>query len=37
MTATESFSFTKDAEPKLVGIPLSGRDSGDGSIQLGDW
>jgi hypothetical protein len=37
MTATESFSFTKDAEPKLVGITLAGRDSGDGSIQLGDW
>jgi hypothetical protein len=34
---TESFSFTKSVEPKLVGITLAGRDSGDVSIQLGGW
>jgi hypothetical protein len=36
IAATESFSFTKDVEPKLVGITLAG-DSGDASIQLGNW
>jgi hypothetical protein len=34
---TESFSFSKDVEPKLVGITLAGRDSGDASIRLGGW
>jgi hypothetical protein len=34
---TESFTFSKDVEPKLVGITLAGRGSGDVSIQLGDW
>jgi hypothetical protein len=34
---TKSFSFSKDVEPKLVGITLAGRDSSDASIQLGDW
>jgi hypothetical protein len=34
---TKSFSFSKDAEPKLVGVTLAGRDSGDASIQLGGW
>ena len=33
---SQSFSFRKDVEPKLVGITLSGQ-SGDGRIQLGDW
>ena len=34
---TESFSFSKHAEPKLVGITLAGQDSGDASIELGSW
>jgi len=37
VSGTESFSFSKDAEPKLVGITLAGQDSGDASIQLGSW
>jgi hypothetical protein len=36
-SGTESFSFSKDVEPKLVGITLAGRDSGDASIQVGGW
>lgn len=31
-----SFSFSKDVEPKLVGITLAGPDSG-AAIQVGDW
>jgi len=31
---SESFSFSKDVEPKLVGITLAG---GGSSIQLGGW
>ena len=34
-TRTQSFSFEKQAEPKLVGITLA--DAGDASIQLGAW
>jgi ligand-binding sensor protein len=34
---SESFSFSKDVEPKLVGITLAGQLSGDASIQLGGW
>jgi hypothetical protein len=37
MTGTESFSFSKDVEPKLVGITLAGELSGKASIQLGGW
>jgi hypothetical protein len=33
----ESFTFSKAVEPKLVGITLSGRDSDDARIRLGDW
>jgi hypothetical protein len=33
-SGSESFSFSKDAEPKLVGITLAG---GGSSIQLGGW
>lgn len=33
---TESFSFSKDVEPSLVGITLSGRD-GEPDILLGGW
>ncbi len=36
-TGTESFSFSKHVEPKLVGITLAGGDSGAASIQLGGW
>jgi len=36
-SGTRSFSFSKDVEPKLVGITLAGRDSSDASIQLGGW
>ena len=36
-SGTESFSFSKDVEPKLVGITLAGQASGDASIQLGGW
>jgi hypothetical protein len=35
--ATESFSFRKEVEPKLVAITLAGQDSGEALIQLGDW
>jgi hypothetical protein len=33
LASTESFSFEKNVEPKLVGITLSG----DATIELGDW
>ena len=33
LSATESFSFSKDVGPKLVGVTLAGGDSGDLSIQ----
>jgi hypothetical protein len=36
-SGTKSFSFSKDVDPKLVGISLAGRDSDDASIQLGGW
>jgi len=35
-SAADSFSFSKDIEPKLVGITLAGPGAGS-SIQLGDW
>jgi hypothetical protein len=34
---SESFTFTKDVNPRLVGLTLAGPDSGQGAIQLGDW
>jgi len=34
---TESFSFSKDAEPKVVGVTLAGQASGDARIELGGW
>ncbi|MDJ0849225.1 MAG: hypothetical protein QNK04_12690 [Myxococcota bacterium] len=37
LSGTESFSFSKEVEPKLVGITLAGQDSGDARIQLGGW
>jgi len=33
---TERFSFSKDVEPKLVGITLSGT-GGDPGVRVGDW
>ena len=37
VSAAETFTFSKDVEPKLVGITLMGGDSGTPSLQLGDW
>lgn len=37
LSETRSFGFSKDVEPKLIGITLAGRDSSDASIQLGNW
>lgn len=37
VAGTQSFSFSKDVGPKLVGVTLTGGGSGDLSIQLGDW
>jgi hypothetical protein len=34
---TESFRFTKDVEPKLVGITLAGGLTGAAHIELGEW
>jgi hypothetical protein len=33
---TESFTFSKDVDPKLLGITLAGRDQA-GAIRLEDW
>ena len=33
----QSFSFSKDVGPKLVGVTLAGGASGEPSIQLGGW
>jgi hypothetical protein len=35
--ASESFSFTKEVEPKLVGITIDSQESGDAKIALGGW
>ena len=37
LAATESFSFSKDVEPKRVGLTLAAGDSGAASIRLGAW
>jgi hypothetical protein len=34
---TESFAFRKDVEPKVVGITLAERHSGDPGIEIGPW
>ena len=34
---TESFTFRKEAKPKLVGLTVAGPDSGKTPIVLGDW
>lgn len=36
-SGTESFSFSKDVGPKLVGITLAGHDSGVARIEIGGW
>lgn len=36
VAASESFAFSKDAEPKLVGVTLAGGASGAPRIRLGD-
>jgi hypothetical protein len=37
VAGSESFSFTKDVGPKLVGVTLAGSESGDLGIELGGW
>jgi len=34
---TESFAFSKEVKPKLVGLTMAGPDSGNPPIALGDW
>jgi hypothetical protein len=34
---TESFAFSKDAEPELVGLTVAGAAGGDARIELGGW
>ena len=34
---TESFAFRKNVEPKVVGITLAERHSGDPGIEIGPW
>jgi hypothetical protein len=36
-TRSESFTFSKDIDPKLLGITLAGVDHGQGTIRLEDW
>jgi hypothetical protein len=36
-TATETFSFEKDIEPKLVGLSLAEVGAGGSGLSLGDW
>ena len=37
LRTTESFSFSKGVEPKLVEITLAGREDGAASIRVGGW
>jgi hypothetical protein len=37
IVGTQSFSFRKEVEPKLVGVTLAAQALGDASIQLGPW
>jgi hypothetical protein len=34
---SETFRFTKDVEPKLIGLTLGGAEAGAVGISLGDW
>src|SRR5262245_17151931 len=36
-THTERFPFTKAIQPKLIGVTLAGPDSGQPSINVGEW
>jgi hypothetical protein len=36
-SGTEHFSFSKEVEPKLVGLTLATTATGDASIELGGW
>lgn len=36
-SASETFTFRKDVNPRLIGLTLSGPDSGRNAIQIGDW
>lgn len=36
-SASESFSFSKDIEPKLLGLTLASSNSSGAAIRLGDW
>jgi len=37
ISRSEQFSFTKDVEPKMLGLTLAGSGAGSGGISLGDW
>jgi hypothetical protein len=37
VTRTERFTFSKEVDPKLLGITLAGTDHGQGAIRLEDW
>jgi hypothetical protein len=37
VAGTETFGFSKEVGPKLVGVTLAGGESGALSIRLGDW
>lgn len=37
LTQTQTFSFTKDVEPKAMGLTLAGQASGDDRVTLGAW
>jgi len=34
---SQSFTFSKEIGPKLLGVTLAGREFGDASIELGGW
>jgi hypothetical protein len=36
-THSEHFAFSKDVQPKLMGVTLAGPDSGQPAINIGDW
>jgi type II secretory pathway pseudopilin PulG len=37
VSGSQTFTFSKDVEPKLVGISLARQDFGDVGIRLGSW
>ena len=37
IVGSQTFSFHKEVEPKLVGVTLAAQTLGDASIQLGPW